>query len=412
MIQKIIYPHKQSIKNNFNCLDPLLALRGFACLAVVVLHCNPPRNSLIYKGYDLTWIIFPSGGVAVWIFFCLSGYLMGKAFYTERYSIDVSGVLNFWRNRILKIFPLYYFSSLILALFVYPEIFKIENWGYLARILTFTYNHSLPVGVNGVLWSLATEVQFYVCVPFIYTCLKAHLFKRKQIVLAFGAIIFFVFILKLISWISFYPQFRTNGSYLVKYWYAPLIMNLDIFLCGFLVNPWLKYKKPTPDEPAIIKTHQSIFTRLSSKTLAVLLFLALYVFTCHYQYHIKLLTSTSFFILQPLTALITSFFIISFESDAYQEFYLNEKLSFASILKNPIRILEIFGNLSYGVYIWHESIIEKLAPIFTSDIPIEAFYTRLTATLIFSTLLAAVTYYLVEIPARRWKIYRQSETGK
>jgi peptidoglycan/LPS O-acetylase OafA/YrhL len=189
-------------------------------------------------------------------------------------------------------------------------------------------------------------------------------------------------------------------------------MNLDIFLCGFLVNPWLKYKKPTPDEPAIIKTHQSIFTRLSSKTLAVLLFLALYVFTCHYQYHIKLLTSTSFFILQPLTALITSFFIISFESDAYQEFYLNEKLSFASILKNPIRILEIFGNLSYGVYIWHESIIEKLAPIFTSDIPIEAFYTRLTATLIFSTLLAAVTYYLVEIPARRWKIYRQSETGK
>lgn len=412
MIQEIIYPHKQSIKNNFNCLDPLLALRGFACLAIVVLHCNPPRSSLMYKGYDLTWIIFPSGGVAVWIFFCLSGYLMGKAFYAERYPIDVSGVLNFWRNRILRIFPLYYFSSLILALFVYPEIFKIENWGYLVRILTFTYNHSLPVGVNGVLWSLATEVQFYVCVPFIYTYLKAHLFNRRQIVLALGYIIFFVFILRLVSWITFYPQFRTNGSDLVKYWYAPLIMNLDIFLCGFLVNPWLKCKKHTLDEQAIITSNQSIFTSLSTKNIAVLLFIVLYLFTCHYQYHIKILTSTSFFILQPLTALITCFFIMSFESDVYQEFKKNEKLSFASILKNPLRILEICGNLSYGVYIWHESIIEKIAPIFTSDIPIEAFYVRLTATLILSTLLAAVTYYLVELPARRWKIYRQAETGK
>jgi peptidoglycan/LPS O-acetylase OafA/YrhL len=412
MIQKIISFQKQAVKNNFNSLDPLLALRGFACLAVVVLHCNPPRNSLIYKGYDLTWIIFPSGGVAVWIFFCLSGYLMGKAFYTERYSIDVSGVLNFWRNRILRIFPLYYFSSLILALFVYPEIFKIENWGYLVRILTFTYNHSLPVGVNGVLWSLATEVQFYVCVPFIYTYLKAHLFNRRQIVLALGYIIFFVFILRLFSWISFYPQFRTNGSYIVKYWYAPLIMNLDIFLCGFLVNPWLKYKKHTPDEQEIITSNQSIFTRLSTKTIAVVLFLALYLFTGHYQYHLKILTSTSFFILQPLTALITCFFIISFELNAYKEVLVNENLSFVSILKNPIRILEIFGNLSYGVYIWHESIIEKLAPIFTSDIPIEAFYARLTATLVLSTLLAAVSYYLVELPAARWKIYRQSETGK
>src|SRR3569832_783585 len=32
MIHKIIYSHKQSVKNNFNCLDPLLALRGFACI--------------------------------------------------------------------------------------------------------------------------------------------------------------------------------------------------------------------------------------------------------------------------------------------------------------------------------------------------------------------------------------------
>ncbi|MDF5724625.1 MAG: hypothetical protein PUP91_30010, partial [Rhizonema sp. PD37] len=115
------------------------------------------------------------------------------------------------------------------------------------------------------------------------------------------------------------------------------------------------------------------------------------------------------FLLQPLTAIITSFFIFAFESDDYYGFNKNEKLSFATILRNPFRILEILGNLSYGIYIWHMPIIGKITPVFTSDIPIDAFYNRLTATTIFSTTLAVITYYLVEIPAAKWKIYRQSQ---
>lgn len=52
---------------------------------------------------------------------------MGKAFYTKRYTADVPGVINFWRNRLLRICPLYYFAVLISALFVYTDILKIEN---------------------------------------------------------------------------------------------------------------------------------------------------------------------------------------------------------------------------------------------------------------------------------------------
>jgi peptidoglycan/LPS O-acetylase OafA/YrhL len=96
--------------NNFtnkrNHLDALLALRGFACLMVVIIHCNPPRNSIIYKGYDLSWLSFSHGMVAVWVFFCLSGYLMGKSFYAECYSADVNGVIDdyhsFARNKKLS----------------------------------------------------------------------------------------------------------------------------------------------------------------------------------------------------------------------------------------------------------------------------------------------------------------------
>ena len=120
-------------KDRSNRLDALLALRGFACLMVVISHCTPPRASIIYRQFDFSWLIFSSGMVAVWIFFCLSGYLMGKAFYTQRYTADVPGVIDFWRNRGIRIFPLYYFAVLIVSLFVNPEVLKMENWGYLLR---------------------------------------------------------------------------------------------------------------------------------------------------------------------------------------------------------------------------------------------------------------------------------------
>lgn len=410
MEQELIDSQKQFLKHTLNRVDSLLVLRGLACLVVVLHHCDLPRRSLIYKGYDLTWIISPFGAVAVWTFFCLSGYLMGKAFYTGRYTLDIAGVFRFWRNRILRICPLYYFSTLILVIFVYPDILKLENWGYLARTLTFTYSHALPLGVNGVFWSLATEVQFYICVPFIYAYFKFRLSQKRQIILALIYIILLSFILRLAVWIAFYSQFRTNGSYLVKYWEAPMIMNLDIFLFGFLVNAWLIRKKPSPTQgETVTKVHRFRFPELPTKSIAIVLFLALYLFTAHYHYHAKVLTSTTFFILKPLTASIVSFFIWGFKSDVYQEFSCQEKLSLNSILRNPLRLLEIGGILSYGVYVWHESIISKISDVFTSEIPIEAFYARLTATLILSLLLATVTYYLVELPAAKWKIYRQAQ---
>jgi peptidoglycan/LPS O-acetylase OafA/YrhL len=422
MEQAIIHPSKQ-LKNTSNRLDVLLALRGIACLMVLVCHCAPPRSTIIYKGYDLSWVLFASGEVAVWIFFVLSGYLMGKAFYTERYTLDVSGVWNFWRNRMLRIFPLYYFSTLILALFVNPDILRIENWGYLARTLTFTYEYTIP-GVNSVLWSLSMEVQFYLCVPFIYTYLKSRLFKRKQVLLAFASIIFLAFLLRLVVWITLGVQVRQDETYLIKYWYAQLIMNLDVFLCGFLINPWLKYKKHTHYEQDFQTkpNKQFKFPRLPLENIGVVLFVCLYLFTAHHYYHQEMVglprsttgvrTSTTFFILQPLTALVGAFFIFAFESDVYQDSHKIERLSFHSILKNPIRVIEIFGNLSYGVYIWHQAILGKILPFFTSPIPIINFAEKLIVTLFLSSLLATVTYYLVELPATKWKIYRPTETEK
>ena len=395
-----------NIKNNR--LDALLALRGFACLMVVIIHCAPPRKSIIYDNFDLSWLMFSHGAIAVWILFVLSGYLMGKVFYTKRYTADIAGVIKFWRNRALRICPLYYFAVLILSIFVYPEILKFSSWGYLLRICTFTYHPYISfdaVKFNDVFWSLSTEVQFYLIVPFVYSLIQncLNLKSHKKVFIAGLSIIILSLIFRSLMWISFHQEITQDMGYAFKYWYTPLIVNLDLFLCGFLLNPLIQNYK-------LNWNHRKSFF---SKLIAVILIILLYLFTAHHLYHQELWnlpnrsggwrTLTTILILQPLTAIITCFFIFAFEKDAYHEFTKNEKLSFNTILKNPFRILEIIGNLSYGIYIWHMPIITRTYEVFNAEIPIEAFYIRLTATLILSALLSTVTYYLVELPFVKWK---------
>ena len=143
-------------------------------------------------------------------------------------------------------------------------------------------------------------------------------------------------------------------EYAFKYWYAPLSNSFDLFLCGFLINPLLKYQTLNKSK----KFNKFKWLKSSIKYISVTLLILLYFFTAHHLYHQELWglfgrpsgwrTSTTIFLLQPLTAIITSFFIFAFESEDYHSFARNEKLSFAAILRNPFRVLEVLGTLSYG----------------------------------------------------------------
>ena len=390
--------------NLANQLDPFLALRGLACLVVILYHVAPPKNSIIYQKYDFSWILFGHGYVAVLVFFCLSGYLMGKAFYSGRYTLELTGILNFWRNRILRIFPLYYFNILILSVFVYTNILQINNWGYLLRLCSFTYNQSLDFEFSGSFWSLSTEVQFYIIVPLIYAVIKDRIQTKKQVILCFLAILLLVFILR----VSLTHIFNTQQVYLnyIRYIYTPLITNIDVFTCGFLVNAWFSCKtKTNPNENKIMYFLLNLSSK-SKKVLAFLLVIILFAFTAYYYYYQKPGQSVVY---PAATAIITSLFIGLFESSNNQEsFPKNQKLSFGAIRRNPIRILEVAGILSYGVYLWHQAILAKITPIITSSNPVELFWLKLIGTLLLSTVLATVTYYAIELPAARCKLYRIS----
>jgi peptidoglycan/LPS O-acetylase OafA/YrhL len=395
-------------KVNFaNQLDPFLALRGLACLVVVFYHVAPPRKFIGYQNYDFSWILFGHGYAAVLVFFCLSGYLMGKVFYSGKYTLDRTGVFNFWRNRILRIFPLYYFSILILAVFVYTPILQIQNWGVLFRLCTFTYNQSLPVEFSGSFWSLSTEVQFYLLVPLIYAGLKNRLHSKKQVIFSFAAILLLICLLRLAFIVIFKTQ--ENHDKYIQYIYTPLVTNIDVFMCGFLVNAWLKCRKDSEFKPNKDLAIKSSFLNLSisvKKIIAFILIIILFLFTGYYYYHQGPGESVVY---PAVTAIITSIFIGLFESSVnHESFHKNEKLSFDSIVRNPVRTLEVAGVLSYGVYLWHQAILAKITTIMTSTHPVEVFLIKLVGTLVLSSVLATVTYYAIELPAARWKLYRSS----
>jgi peptidoglycan/LPS O-acetylase OafA/YrhL len=395
----------KSINQIYNQADALLILRGFACLMVVIIHCSPPRDTIIYQSYDLSWLTFSNGLVAVWIFFCLSGYLMGKVFYTQRYTAGINSIAKFWFNRVIRICPLYYFVILICALFVYPSILQPNNWGHLIRLLTFTYQPyiSSHLPFNDALWSISTEMQFYLAVPFIYILFSKIILNRRRLFLAITLIILIVAVIKLAIYVTFYSQITNNLQYAFTYWYSPLLTNIDVFLCGFLVNPLIYY------------SHKELIPKPTLKLIAVVLLIILYLFTAHHFYTQELWgmpergakgfrTSTTIFLLQPLTALITCIFIYAFERNVYNLYGKNSKLTFAAILGNPIRALEVLGILSYGIYVWHMPILNRVGANFVSKIPIEQFYSTFFGTMIFSGVLATVTYYLVEAPGSRLKL--------
>ena len=384
---------------NSTPLDALLALRGLACAIVVMAHCQPPRNIFYYFDRDLTWLISSPGGVAVKIFFCLSGYLMGKAFYGERYQANFTGIINFWRNRLLRICPLYYFVVLISILFFYPETLKFANWIYTIRILTFTYNQALPINFNGALWSLSTEMQFYLIVPFIYIFFKHKLVNLPKVIWAFGLIILAGFLLRsaILLVINYQNNLDANQNidYFTKYIYSPLLTNLDLFLSGFLVNALLKYQKISPK-----------YRKLFSVKNALILFLLFYLFCSYYKYYYQ---DSLVFIAFPLTALTISIFIFIWELNQRQRFSIKNPINFRSAGGNKLlKTTEILGNLSYGIYLWHLPILSKISPFVSSDQPLPAFLLRFAVTFTLSSLLATVTYYLVEIPLAGLKIYRKS----
>jgi peptidoglycan/LPS O-acetylase OafA/YrhL len=400
--------------NRSDRIDLLLILKGVACLAIVAAHCNIPRQSLLLFGkYDLTWLIYSDSLAAVWIFFTLSGYLIGKAFYTKRYSTSQSELLRFWRSRALRIMPLYYTMVLVVAIFVHPEVLKPEFREALIRVLTFTYHPfatTPPFNFNAPIWFISTQVQFYLLAPFLYLGIEKLLqVKNKRNLLLTILIIFATcFTIKNSIWIIHgrdIGRVKDGLAAFYRYWYTPIYTNIDIFLIGFLLNPLilLTTHKSSPQELSESLDDRPTSQR-SLKRFACLVLTTWLVVAAYYRYHGGPLPYVSYWFFAVMTAATIAFFVYAFEQETYTQPFQKQAFSLKKLIQNPLSFIEFVGALSYGIYLWHYPIFLKIQPLIASSIPLVGFLTRFAIVLITSTLVAAITYYLIELPFARLKI--------
>lgn len=365
--------------------DPLMALRAMASIMVVMGHYFfavfryvPSANRLDQVAYHYLKSC-PWGGV--WIFFTLSGYLMGKGFSSGRYSVTEAGVRNFLENRALRILPLYLGGTILLSIFLYPEILLPHNLWQLVEIVIFDYRGDLPINPIGALWSVSTEVQFYLLVPVLFLALmQVKRWMRGLFPLIFPVILICGMGIRweLVHICNMHPQIAPMGNW-YAFCYSPLLTNLDQFLSGMFLSIFLQ---------------KSTLPNLRGK----LGYLLLPLFFLVYLIPAYLTHSTALFRVGPTVCVILgAFFIFVAE--------VNGRIAYGEGLKAwSLRLCYSIGALSYSLYVFHPQVMLSIRKVFPGEyLPRSTVFAMIPLVLICIIAVAQFFYRMVELPFERRK---------
>lgn len=215
--------------------DPLLVLRAFACF--MVLGGHGVGFSFAARCYvnDLAvgeplWLIAPSPQCGVWIFFVLSGYLIGKGFNSGRYIPSRESAGRFLVNRCLRIFPVFWLMTGSVLVIADPSIFAPRNLAVFFNDMALNVDGRYAFIPIGALWSISTEMQFYILAPMIVIVLRLrHASLSACLGIAIAAVA-----LETTLRIVVVARFGTQGWFDALY--MPLAGNIDLFLLGMLAS--------------------------------------------------------------------------------------------------------------------------------------------------------------------------------
>jgi peptidoglycan/LPS O-acetylase OafA/YrhL len=219
--------------------DWLLVIRGLACGLVFIMHSGILfKHDFSYSHSRWAWILQSPAWLGMILFFTLSGYLMGKGFYTGKYDLSRSGVTLYLRNRFLRIFPLMFVVGLLVIIWQSPQVLSAPQ--VFVRLLLFVFNGGAdgPDGV-GPFWSLSTEWQYYLLVPAAFAIALA---ASRLFILTPKALLPVATLLVLGVGIMNRDYVWTHHGGAVtwaSYLFPTLLGNIDVFLLGFLTNWWV-----------------------------------------------------------------------------------------------------------------------------------------------------------------------------
>jgi peptidoglycan/LPS O-acetylase OafA/YrhL len=219
--------------------DALESWRGIACILVLVYHCgfnlrNPP------------FALF--GFVGVHMFFVLSGYLLFRPYAAAMLAgRSLPDTRNFYLRRMIRIVPPYIISLLCFVLLREISGTKPPSaWNITAHaMLIFNYFPSLDFfSINGVYWSLAIEIQFYLMLPVV--CLIAARAFQSRKTSSTAPVITCVLAMLIIGLVSRWTELRFLRHYYESFQdqnqdhvlFRSLFSYLDLFAFGMAAALW------------------------------------------------------------------------------------------------------------------------------------------------------------------------------
>lgn len=168
-------PHKVSYS--------LQAARGIAASMVVACHLLPIQEK--YVAWHMIPSVFWFGQAGVDVFFVVSGFVM--AMTTDSASRGISVSVEFIWRRLIRIFPLYWFYSLLLLpiFLVAPQLINSAQGNQIDLFRSFLLLPSETLPLLTVGWTLVFEMWFYL----VFTILLALPRRMMPIFLAIWAVV-------------------------------------------------------------------------------------------------------------------------------------------------------------------------------------------------------------------------------
>ncbi len=330
------------------------------------------------------------GRQGVNIFFVLSGFLITYLLISEFKFTENINIGKFYIRRILRIWPLYFFivllSFFLLPYILNPAYFIVKTHPYfglklglmvflLPNLAYYAFGHIFSAGL---LWSIGTEEQFYLAWP--------HIIKR-----------------------SIKSPLKVFIALLILFISTKLICDTIVVIWGDIINHYVNRGL------RVI----SLFVQYDSMVIGAI---AAYIYFSRKRQVLSILYNRKLQILVYISTLLLLLInpdLISFRKPIYGSFsnliygslygiiILNVATNENSILKLRNKVLDVLGQISYGIYMYHSVAIVVSILLLTNlfaelgVLPFNLLLYMLSSIL--SIGLASLSYYSFERPILGYK---------
>lgn len=167
------------------------ALDGMRAISILLVLGAHLKHSDLFSSLLPDYIYF-DGALGVGVFFTISGFLITSLMLKEESNKGKINLKNFYIRRFIRLMPIYYMFLIALVVIDYFTIVNITWCQYLSS-LTYTKNFFCSSWIDGHLWSLAVEEQFYLVWPLIFYFVPKKYRIKIAVVLVIIAPIFRVY---------------------------------------------------------------------------------------------------------------------------------------------------------------------------------------------------------------------------